>query len=134
MKTRWMKNHEPSDEDIRDEILRLLMTLRKDETICATDAARQFGSKWRQHMPQVFEVAANMVRDGMIEITQRGEIVDVDERTLEAIRGPLRIKLIPPKQEPSLRLDDRPRSDDDRKDDDDLEDDDLEDDEDAEEA
>jgi hypothetical protein len=67
--------------------------MKKGESICPSDAARQFGSKWRQYMPMVREVAANMVRDGQIEITQRGEIVDVDEREVETIRGPIRLRL-----------------------------------------
>jgi len=44
-------------------------------------------------MPLVREVAANMVRDGQIEITQRGERIDVDERDVESIRGPIRLRL-----------------------------------------
>ena len=34
-----------------------------------------------------------MVRDGMIEVTQRGEIVDIDERSIESIKGPIRLRL-----------------------------------------
>lgn len=93
MKTRWQDHEDPSHEDVRDEIFRLLHSLKKGESICPSDAARQFGSKWRQYMPMVREVAANMVRDGQIEITQRGEIVDVDEREVETIRGPIRLRL-----------------------------------------
>jgi len=93
MKTRWMDYEAPSNDDIRDEILRLLMSLRTGESICPSDAARNFGSKWRQHMPLVREVAADMVRDGMIEVTQRGEIVDIDERSIESIKGPIRLRL-----------------------------------------
>lgn len=93
MKTRWMDHEAPSNDDIRDEILRLLMSLRTGESICPSDAARSFGSKWRQHMPLVREVAADMVRDGMIEVTQRGEVVDIDERSIESIKGPIRLRL-----------------------------------------
>lgn len=93
MKSRWQEHLDPTHEDIRDEIFRLLHSLKRGESICPSDAARQFGSKWRQHMSLVREVAANMVRDGLIEITQRGEIVDVDERDLESIRGPIRLRL-----------------------------------------
>jgi hypothetical protein len=41
----------------------------------------------------VREVAANMVRDGLIEIIQRGEVIDVDQRDVESIRGPIRLRL-----------------------------------------
>jgi hypothetical protein len=95
MKTRWMEHDEPDKDDIRDDILRLLMSLKKGESICPSDAARQFGSKWRQYMTSVREVAADLVRDGLIQVTQRGDVVDVDERDLESIRGPIRLRLMP---------------------------------------
>jgi hypothetical protein len=95
MKTRWIEHQEPSQEDIRDEILRLLMALKFGESICPADAARHFGSKWRQYMGRVHEVIADMARDGMIEVTQRGEPVDVDDRDLDSIRGPIRLRLTP---------------------------------------
>lgn len=94
MKTRWQEHVDPTHEDIRDEILRLLMSLKNGESICPSDAARAFGSKWRQYMPDVREVAANMARDEQIEVTQRGEVIDVDERDLESVRGPIRLRLL----------------------------------------
>lgn len=93
MKSRWQEHFEPTPEDVRDEIFRLLHSLKHGESICPSDAARQFGSKWRQHMPMVREVAANLVRDGLIEITQQGKVIDVDERDVESIRGPIRLRL-----------------------------------------
>jgi hypothetical protein len=36
-----------------------------------------------------------MARDGAIEVTLRGELVDVDEVDLETIKGPLRLRLAP---------------------------------------
>jgi len=71
------------------------MSLKKGESICPSDAARHFGAKWRQHMPMVREVAADMVRDGMILVTQRGEVIDIDARAIESIRGPIRLQLAP---------------------------------------
>lgn len=95
MKTRWMDHDAPDSNDIRDEILRLLMSMKTGESICPSDAARSFGSKWRQQMPLVLQVAADMVRDDMIEVLQRGEVVDIDERDIESIRGPIRLRLRP---------------------------------------
>jgi len=46
-------------------------------------------------MPQVREVVTDMARDGQIEVTLRGELVDVDEVDLESIKGPLRLRLAP---------------------------------------
>jgi hypothetical protein len=56
--------------------------------------ARTFGQKWREIMPAVREVAADMVRDGSIEITQKGEPVDIEERNVESIKGPIRLRLV----------------------------------------
>ncbi|MFN6138808.1 MAG: DUF3253 domain-containing protein [Planctomycetota bacterium] len=95
MKTRWMEHESASNNDIRDEIFRLLMEMKAGESICPTDAARGFGSKWRQLMPQVREVVTDMARDGQIEVTLRGELVDVEEVDLESIKGPLRLRLAP---------------------------------------
>jgi hypothetical protein len=93
IKTRWLDHQEPTTEDIRNEILRLLMMLRTGESICPSEAARSFGSKWRQYMPLVREVVTDMVRDELIDVTQKGEIVDVEERGLESIKGPIRLQL-----------------------------------------
>lgn len=92
-KSRWMEHEEPSSQDVKNEILRLLWSLNKGESICPTDAARAFGPKWRQYVSLVKEVASDMSRDDLLEITQNGELVDVDERDLESIKGPLRLRL-----------------------------------------
>ena len=44
-------------------------------------------------MITVREVASDMVRDGAIEITQNGEVVDIDERKIETLKGPIRLRL-----------------------------------------
>jgi len=46
-------------------------------------------------MPHVREVVTDMARDGSIEVTLRGEVVDVEEVDLETIKGPLRLRLAP---------------------------------------
>lgn len=93
MKTRWMENEDASNKDIRNETLRMLMMLKAGESICPSDAARAFSHRWRELMPAVREVAVDMVRDGSIEITQNSEVVDIDERSIEAIKGPIRLRL-----------------------------------------
>jgi hypothetical protein len=90
-----MEHESASNDDIRDEIFRLLMEMKPGESICPTDAARGFGSKWRQLMTHVREVVTDMARDGAIEVTLRGEVVDVDDVDLETIKGPLRLRLTP---------------------------------------
>lgn len=92
-KTRWLEHEEPSNEDVRNEVLRLLMLLKAGESICPTEAARAFGPRWRQYLPMVREVVTDMVRDELIEVTQNGVVIDVEERDLETIRGPVRLQL-----------------------------------------
>jgi len=99
MKTRWMEHESASNDDIRDEIFRLLLSLKRGESICPTDAARNFGSKWRQLMPHVREVVVDMARDGQIEVTMRGQVVDVDEVDIEDAKGPIRLRLATQKPE-----------------------------------
>jgi hypothetical protein len=88
-----MEHEDASNKDIRDEILRMLLMLKSGESICSSDAARAFGPKWREMMPAVREVAVDMVRDGSIEITQKGEVVDIEQRNIESIKGPIRLRL-----------------------------------------
>lgn len=67
--------------------------LKSGESICPSDAARSFGAKWREMMPAVREVAADLVRDGAIEVIQQGQVVDIEERNIESIKGPIRLRL-----------------------------------------
>ena len=106
MKTRWNEHEEPSSKDIRDEILRFLLMMKPGESICPSDIGRTFGSKWRELMTTVREVASDMVRDGAIEITQNGEVVDIDERKIETLKGPIRLRLAKRRSIDSNSLDD----------------------------
>jgi hypothetical protein len=70
------------DADIRRKILELL---EPGKTICPSDAARALAQDWRPLMDPVREVARAMPE---IEITQGGEVVDLD-----TARGPIRLRL-----------------------------------------
>lgn len=94
MKTKWMEHEDASNKDIRDEILRMLLMMKGGESICPSDAVRGFSQRWREMMPTVREVAADMVRDGSIEVIQKGEVVDIEERSIESIKGPIRLRLV----------------------------------------
>jgi hypothetical protein len=48
--------------------------------------ARQLGDDWRPLMPKVREVAAKLVKEGLLVCTQRGEPADV-----VAAEGPIRL-------------------------------------------
>lgn len=93
-KSRWQEHEEPSSQDIKDEILRLLLSLRPGEFICPTEAARAFGPRWRQQMPEVTAVVVDMVRDELIEVSINKEIIDVEEQDLAQLRGPIRLRLL----------------------------------------
>ena len=58
-------------------------------TICPSEAARAVDPEgWRDLVPQVRAVAGRLAARGEVEVTQRGEVVD-----LAAARGPVRLRL-----------------------------------------
>jgi len=58
-------------------------------TICPSEAARALGGDedFRRHMDPVRAAARAMVARGELEVTQRGEVVDLD-----TARGPIRLR------------------------------------------
>jgi hypothetical protein len=72
------------------ECLLTLLRDNRDAGICPSEAARelagQLGTEWRDLMRPVRLVAAELAREGRLEIRQNGERVDI----LDA-RGPLRL-------------------------------------------
>jgi Protein of unknown function (DUF3253) len=88
MRTAWMREKEPSEDIIRGEILRQLFCGGPGHTICPTDVGRAIADPWREHMDLIRDVANHMAIDGLIEIVQRGEVVDG-----EVFSGPVRLRL-----------------------------------------
>ena len=77
------------DEQIAQTIFRLLGARAPDATICPSDAARALAgdeATWRALMPEVRRVAATLVAEGTLRVTQHGD--DVDPL---AARGPIRL-------------------------------------------
>jgi hypothetical protein len=74
--------------DLERAILDLL-DRRAPGTICPSDVAREVGTEdgWRDLMDPVREAAQRLVRGGRLEVTQRGEVVD-----LPTVRGPVRLR------------------------------------------
>ncbi len=73
------------------EIVRLLSERDPGKTICPSEAARSLGGEdFRTLMPTVRDAARALAATGLIEITQRGAVVDQ-----ERIRGPIRLRLVP---------------------------------------
>jgi hypothetical protein len=70
-------------------ILDLLSRRDRGKTICPSDAARALAGDdgFRELMPVVRDAARALVADGRIEVTQRGEPVDLD-----GARGPIRLR------------------------------------------
>ena len=76
------------------EAIRTMLAQRDEgKTICPSEAARVLGGDdgFRELMPLVRDAARDLVAEGRIDVTQRGEVVDLD-----AARGPIRLRL-PPK-------------------------------------
>lgn len=56
---------------------------------CPSDAARAVGgSQWRDAMDAAREISRRLARRGVVQITQRGEVLDPDAQW----RGPIRIR------------------------------------------
>lgn len=73
--------------DLEAAILALLSD-RAPSTICPSDVARKVApDDWRPLMEPVRQAARRLVDAGQVEITQRGEVVD-----LATVKGPVRIR------------------------------------------
>ncbi|OBK73766.1 S-adenosylmethionine tRNA ribosyltransferase [Mycobacterium sp. 1274761.0] len=71
-------------------ILRLAQERGPAKSICPSDAARAVGGEsWRDLMDQARDVARELARQGDVEITQGGAVLDADA----AWRGPIRIRI-----------------------------------------
>ncbi|MCV7329280.1 DUF3253 domain-containing protein [Mycobacterium cookii] len=77
---------------LRAAILALAQRRGPDSSICPSDAARAVGGEgWRELNTESRGIALKLARDGKVEITQRGDIVDPDGE----LRGPIRIRVKP---------------------------------------
>jgi hypothetical protein len=73
---------------LQEAILDLLAQRRPGATICPSDAARAVEpDDWRPLMDAAREAARRLAEAGEVEVTQRGEVVDV-----ATARGPVRIR------------------------------------------
>jgi hypothetical protein len=79
-----------SDADIHKMIMQLLNARSDDSSICPSEAARALHAEeaqWRALMPVVHNVARQMAREGLLQITQKHKPVNPDSD----MRGPIRI-------------------------------------------
>ncbi|MEU0496580.1 DUF3253 domain-containing protein [Mycobacterium sp. NPDC006124] len=78
------------NQRLRTTILELARTRGPDKTICPSDAARAVGGDdWRDLMDEARDVARDLARNGDVEISQKGTVLDPDEPW----RGPIRIRI-----------------------------------------
>ncbi len=78
----------PEPARLRAVILELFERRGPGTTICPSDAARALAGKdFRPLMDAARAAAAELVADGEIEVTQRGEVVDIAQAG-----GPIRLR------------------------------------------
>lgn len=73
---------------IKQKILELVRRRGADKTICPSEVARALEDDWRPLMKDVRREAAELVRQGRIEVLQKGKVVD-----LAKARGAIRLRL-----------------------------------------
>lgn len=65
---------------------------RKGKSFCPSEVVRQmYPEDWRLFMPDIQETMMDMYREGFIQVTQGGELVDPNYPP----KGPVRISSLP---------------------------------------
>jgi hypothetical protein len=81
---------EDVDARLERAIDALLDDRRDGATICPSEAARAVDPDgWRELMPAARAAAGRLAAAGQVEVTQRGEVVDV-----ATARGPVRVRRV----------------------------------------
>ena len=60
-------------EQMREVLMQLAEERREGGTFCPSEAARRLSADWRPLMPRVREMAAELMEEGKLICTQRGE-------------------------------------------------------------
>ncbi len=60
-------------EHMREVLMQLAGERREGGTFCPSEAARRLSADWRPLMPRVREMAAELMEEGKLICTQRGE-------------------------------------------------------------
>lgn len=78
----------PRDRRIERELLLLLDARAPSASVCPSEVARAaLGEAWRDGMEDVRRAARRLAAAGVVELTQRGRMVEPTR-----IRGPIRIR------------------------------------------
>ena len=78
------------EERLRNAITGLLEKREVGKTICPSEASREVfgqGGNEREYMNRTRDVVRTMVEEGVVEVTQRGNVVDMD-----CAKGPIRLR------------------------------------------
>ncbi len=74
---------------IRKTILEKVQQRGLGKTICPSEVARMLGGEeWRSLMDDVRSVGLDLVKQGHIEVTQQGNVVDI-----QTVKGPIRFRI-----------------------------------------
>lgn len=74
---------------IQEKILELTRKVGPEKTICPSEVARALEpEEWRELMEKVRETACKMHEAGMIQITQKGNVVESFN-----FKGPIRLRI-----------------------------------------
>ena len=81
-----------NEQRLRSAILELATERGPASSICPSDAARAVGGgAWRDLMEDAREVARALAREGEVDVTQKGAVLDPDAPW----RGPVRVRIRP---------------------------------------
>lgn len=78
---------------LESAIMGLLVKRQPGKTICPSEAARVVYSAekdWRSGMVEVRKVASDLAAQGLLEVTQGGQVVDI-----KCAKGAIRLRLPP---------------------------------------
>ena len=74
---------------IRDTIIALCVARGAEKSICPSEVARALDERaWRSHLSRVRSVAAELARQGRIDILRKGKPIDPDH-----VKGVIRLRL-----------------------------------------
>ncbi|KUM43166.1 DUF3253 domain-containing protein [Pseudomonas sp. EpS/L25] len=79
----------PTDAQLRLALLAKAQARRPGTTFCPSEVARELAADWRPLMEPLRQVARELVRQGRLSVTQKGEVLSPDVPW----RGPIRLSL-----------------------------------------
>lgn len=79
----------PDRHALRQQVMRQLAHRGLEKTLCPSEVARAVcGKEWRSLMPLIREIGAELLSEGLIEVTQKGHPVQP-----LTVKGPIRFRI-----------------------------------------